>query len=227
MPQNECQGFRVRTGNNRAARSVSVEHSAPCPSIVRRSRSAGRTSTNPRSFMPSFLDGATAAPNRASGSPAGWFVLAVPKTPPVPSSERRRSPDETKLDGNQPRSARPAVTDAARARNIRRQDQTRHALITSYTQTKRALKTSATQRPQRPSVTFQALTPETSRIRSLYSSSSGSSPSASRSGEPARICSAIRPEFWRIAVSILAAMSGLALRNAFEFSRPWPSRWLS
>ena len=58
-------------------------------------------------------------------------------------------------------------------------------------------------------------------------SSAGSSPSASRSGEPARICSAIRPEFWRIAASILAVMSGLALRNAFEFSRPWPSRWLS
>ena len=58
-------------------------------------------------------------------------------------------------------------------------------------------------------------------------SSAGSSPSASRSGEPARICSAIRPEFWRIAASILAVMSGLALRKAFEFSRPWPSLWLS
>ena len=58
-------------------------------------------------------------------------------------------------------------------------------------------------------------------------SSAGSSPSASRSGVPARICSAIRPEFWRIAASILAVMSGLALRKAFEFSRPWPSLWLS
>ncbi len=48
----------------------------------------------------------------------------------------------------------------------------------------------------------------------------GSSPSASRSGEPARICSAIRPEFWRIEASIFAVMSGLAFRNAFEFSRP-------
>src|SRR5882757_5235201 len=57
--------------------------------------------------------------------------------------------------------------------------------------------------------------------------SSGSSPSASRSGEPARICSAIRPEFWRIDASIFAVMSGLALRKAFEFSRPWPRRWLS
>jgi len=58
-------------------------------------------------------------------------------------------------------------------------------------------------------------------------SSDGSSPSASRSGVPARICSAIRPEFWRIEVSILAVMSGLAFRKALAFSRPWPSRWLS
>src|SRR5690349_18934579 len=58
-------------------------------------------------------------------------------------------------------------------------------------------------------------------------SSAGSSPSASRSAGPARICSAIRPEFCRIAISIFAVMSGLALRNAFEFSRPCPSRWLS
>jgi hypothetical protein len=58
-------------------------------------------------------------------------------------------------------------------------------------------------------------------------SSAGSSPSASRSGEPARICSAIKPEFCRIAASILAVMSGLAFKNALEFSRPWPRRWLS
>ena len=58
-------------------------------------------------------------------------------------------------------------------------------------------------------------------------SSAGSSPSASRSGVPAKICSAIRPEFCRIAVSILAVMSGLPFKNAFEFSRPWPRRWLS
>ena len=64
-------------------------------------------------------------------------------------------------------------------------------------------------------------------VSEAYSSPAGSSPSASRSAGPARICSAIRPEFCRIAVSILATMSGLALRKAFEFSRPWPSRWLS
>src|SRR5215813_11849906 len=58
-------------------------------------------------------------------------------------------------------------------------------------------------------------------------SSAGSSPSASRSAAPARICSAIRPEFWRIAVSILAEMSGLVFRKALAFSRPWPRRWLS
>jgi len=58
-------------------------------------------------------------------------------------------------------------------------------------------------------------------------SSAGSSPSASRSGVPARICSAISPEFCRIAISILAVMSGLARRNVLAFSRPCPSRWLS
>ena len=92
------------------------------------------------------------------------------------------------------------------------------------TKTKRALKTSATQRPQHPLCRVSGLT---TRSVGKPHSSAGSSPSASRSGEPARICSAIRPEFWRIAISILAVMSGLALRNAFEFSRPWPSRWLS
>src|ERR1700730_3055708 len=60
-----------------------------------------------------------------------------------------------------------------------------------------------------------------------HASVGSSSPSVSRSGEPARICSAIRPEFWRIAASIFAVMSGLVLRNALAFSRPWPRRWLS
>jgi hypothetical protein len=57
-----------------------------------------------------------------------------------------------------------------------------------------------------------------------------SPPAASSSSSPfsaARIWSARMPEFWRIAASILALMSGLALRNAFAFSRPWPMRWLS
>ena len=65
------------------------------------------------------------------------------------------------------------------------------------------------------------------RRSNLTHSSAGSSPSASRSAVPARICSAIRPEFCRIAASIFAVMSGLALRKALEFSRPCPRRWLS
>ena len=89
---------------------------------------------------------------------------------------------------------------------------------------KRAPTTSATQRPQRPLCRNSVMRPKSEKSQS---SAGSSSPSASRSGEPARICSAIRPEFWRIAASILAVMSGLALRNALEFSRPWPSRWLS
>ena len=44
---------------------------------------------------------------------------------------------------------------------------------------------------------------------------------------PARIFSAIRPAFWRIAASIRAAISGFCLRKVLAFSRPWPMRWLS
>jgi hypothetical protein len=51
--------------------------------------------------------------------------------------------------------------------------------------------------------------------------------SASSSVSPAKIFSAIRPAFWRIAASIVAAMSGLFLRKVLAFSRPWPTRWLS
>jgi hypothetical protein len=70
--------------------------------------------------------------------------------------------------------------------------------------------------------------PASDSIRSgKAQSSAGSSPSASRSGLPTRICSAIRPEFCRIAISILAVRSGLARKNAFAFSRPCPMRWLS
>ena len=58
------------------------------------------------------------------------------------------------------------------------------------------------------------------------SAASSSSPPPSPSG-PARICSAMRPAFWRIAASILAAMSGLLLRKLLAFSRPWPMRWES
>src|SRR5260370_26482730 len=55
-------------------------------------------------------------------------------------------------------------------------------------------------------------------------------PSAASSSLPAasaRIRSAIGPAFCRIAASILAATSGLALRKPLAFSRPWPMRWLS
>ena len=55
-----------------------------------------------------------------------------------------------------------------------------------------------------------------------YSSASSPSP-----GSPLRICSAISPEFCRIAASMRAAISGLLRRNALAFSRPWPMRWLS
>ena len=118
--------------------------------------------------------------------------------------------------------------------------------------TKRALGMSATQHPQRPLFSEARLGPEGfpssgSRRNSslqlqalqlglqnsspgkllIFPYSSGSSPSASRSGEPARICSAIRPEFCRIAASILAVISGLSRRNPLAFSRPCPRRWLS
>ena len=48
--------------------------------------------------------------------------------------------------------------------------------------------------------------------------------SCSALSSPARILSAMRPAFCRIAVSILAAMSGLPLRKSLAFSRPWPMR---
>lgn len=51
-----------------------------------------------------------------------------------------------------------------------------------------------------------------------------SPPSSSSSGSPARICSAIRPAFCRMAASILAATSGLARRKVLAFSRPCPMR---
>jgi hypothetical protein len=59
--------------------------------------------------------------------------------------------------------------------------------------------------------------------RTQPSAVSASSPSSS----PARIFSAIRPEFSRTAASMRAAISGLALRKVLAFSRPCPIRWLS
>src|SRR5262249_7770834 len=55
----------------------------------------------------------------------------------------------------------------------------------------------------------------------LAHSSSSSSPA---SFSPARMVSAMRPAFCRIAASILAATSGLLLRNVLAFSRPCPMR---
>ena len=57
--------------------------------------------------------------------------------------------------------------------------------------------------------------------------SAASSSSPSPSSSPARIFSAMSPAFWRMAVSIFPAMSGLFLRKVLAFSRPWPIRWLS
>lgn len=65
------------------------------------------------------------------------------------------------------------------------------------------------------------LCPQAGRAQSSAASSS-SPPSGS-----ARICSAMRPAFWRIAASTRPAMSGFAFRNCLAFSRPWPMRWLS
>ena len=52
----------------------------------------------------------------------------------------------------------------------------------------------------------------------LYASVASSSSSFSDS--PVTIASAIGPEFWRTAASILAAMSGFSFRNDLAFSRP-------
>ena len=57
--------------------------------------------------------------------------------------------------------------------------------------------------------------------------SAASSSSSSVSSSPVMISSPMSPAFCRIAASILLAMSGLALRKSFAFSRPWPMRWLS
>ena len=101
------------------------------------------------------------------------------------------------------------------------QNQRLHALTTPCTQTETGAKDVGNSTSLAPAPRENLFAAE------AYSSAGSSSPSASRSAAPARICSAIRPEFWRIAVSILVLMSGLAFRNAFAFSRPWPRRWLS
>src|SRR5215213_696338 len=65
-----------------------------------------------------------------------------------------------------------------------------------------------------------------SALEERLSHPSAASSSSSSSG-PARIFSAISPEFARTAASILAAMSGLFFRKVLAFSRPCPMRWLS
>jgi hypothetical protein len=73
-----------------------------------------------------------------------------------------------------------------------------------------------------------ATTPSGSPSSFQASAASSSSLSLSLSStSPARMASAIRPEFWRTAASILAAMSGFSFKNCFAFSRPCPMRWLS
>ncbi len=62
---------------------------------------------------------------------------------------------------------------------------------------------------------------------SSFQASAASSSSSLSLSSPAMIASAIKPAFWRTAVSILLAMSGFSLRNCLAFSRPWPMRWLS
>ena len=64
------------------------------------------------------------------------------------------------------------------------------------------------------------------RNDNAHPSAASSSPVLSPSS-PARIFSAMRPAFCRIAASIFPAISGLALRKVLAFSRPWPMRWLS
>jgi hypothetical protein len=65
-----------------------------------------------------------------------------------------------------------------------------------------------------------------SSFQASAAASSSSSLSLS-STSPAMMASAIRPEFWRTAASILAAMSGFSFKNCLAFSRPCPMRWLS
>jgi len=132
---------------------------------------------------------------------------------------KRRSSDKPSLERDH-KVGETRGPNAARARTIRRQNETLHAFPTRSTPNE-----NGRQRRRQLSVLSARSFENSSRFKAY--SSVGSSPSASRSAAPARICSAIRPEFWRIAVSILAVMSGLAFRNAFAFSRPWPRRWLS
>jgi hypothetical protein len=208
--------------NSPAARSALVGHLGPDRSITRSSRTAHR-GRSIRFRSNRFLRGASDEHSTANDRLSGHVARSAAPRPLRAPHGRQRSPDEPKAERKHDISEA-GVPESSRSRVVHRQNQTRHVRCPLYAKQKRAPRTSATQRPQRPPM---------SKLRSCEPgfrkthSSAGSSPSASRSGLPARICSAIRPEFWRIAASILAVMSGLALRNAFEFSRPCPSLWLS
>ena len=228
--------------NSRAAKSMSVGHLAPDRSTTRSSRTARRS----RSILFLAIDFSKCSDRHSSQSSAASVAPTTLRVPPRlqrPPDKRGRTESRSRRDG---RLRLPAP-------DVSRQDQTRHG-VTGIHKTKTGTENvgnSTSSAPAMSSLKSSDRSDPVHRIMisSVYSndprkdsrffrnsvaqgprkshSSAGSSPSVSRSGEPARICSAIRPEFWRIAASILAVMSGLALRKAFEFSRPWPSRWLS
>ncbi len=86
----------------------------------------------------------------------------------------------------------------------------------------------ATPSSRRPAPDGSVATTPSGSPSSFQASAASSSSSLSLSvTSPARIASAIRPEFWRTAASILAAMSGFSFKNCLAFSRPCPMRWLS
>ena len=209
-----------KNGNNRAAKSVAIDHSGPDQTTARWSRSAGRIRPTARSLRALLR----MTPPADIVRPVGTRTVFVRTRGDIGCElvwRRQRSPDEAKDEGNArprrgPTRMRPRPDELVRIRRF--MGSTRH------TPNKTGAEDVGNSTSSAPALS--KLWSRDPGFRKPYSSA-GSSPSASRSGVPARICSAIRPEFWRIAVSIFAVMSGLAFRNAFEFSRPWPSRWLS
>ncbi len=86
----------------------------------------------------------------------------------------------------------------------------------------------ATPSSRRPAPDGSVETTPSGSPSSFQASAAASSSSLSLSStSPAMMASAIRPEFWRTAASILAAMSGFSFKNCLAFSRPCPMRWLS
>ena len=183
---------RGGSGNSRAAKPVQLVIGEPDQTITRPPQSAGRA--RPIRILACF--GATDTIVR----PVSARALVERAAGRLQARRRRqRSP---------PAKDERITASAGRyfeINGLARQDQTHRGSLR-----KRALTTSATQRPQRPHVELNQATsdklnpPPAPRRRR-------------RDPEPAK-CS-IRPEFWRIAASILAVMSGLA-ENALEFSRP-------